>query len=71
MKVLKQDIQTKLLATKKIILDAANLDKEQQIVLCTKFVQNLILELKTRRDEAVRDVIELLYNKGLSDSIKK
>ena len=52
-------------------MDAANLDEEQQIILRAEFEQNLILELKTTRDGAVKDVIQLLYNKGWFDSFKK
>ena len=60
MKFLEQDNKTILL--EKSFLDAANLDKEQQIILRSEFGRNLILELKTTRDGAVKDVIQLSYN---------
>ena len=41
---------------KEILLDAANLVKEQQIILPTEFERKLTLEVKTTRDGAVKDV---------------
>ena len=76
MEYLEQDIKNKLLEKKKeILLDAANLDKEQQTILRNHFERNLmrsqqscILELKNCKKEAVKDVIQLLYNERLLDS---
>ena len=60
--LLEQDIENKMLEKKDILLDAANLDKEQQTILRTEFEGNFILELKTMRDGTVKDVIQPLYN---------
>ena len=62
MNLLEQDIENKMLEKKEILLDAANLDKEQQTILRTEFERNFILELKTMRDRTVKDVIQPLYN---------
>ena len=58
-------------------MDAANLDKEQQTILRNHFERNLIqsqqsciLKLEKCKNQAVHDVIQLLYNKELFDSIE-
>ena len=55
-------------------MEAANLDKEQQIILrnhlernILQSQQNSILELEKCKNQAVKDTIQLLYNKGLFD----
>ena len=69
MKILGQDFKRELLEKKKgILLDAANLGKEQQTFLRAEFEQNFILESKTTPDGVVKDVIQLLYNKKLFNS---
>ena len=71
LKILEQDFEKRLLKNEKeFLLDAANLDKEQQITLRTELERNLIIELRTTRDGAVKDVIQLLYNEVLFDSFK-
>ena len=54
---------------KEILLDAANLVKEQQIILPTEFERKLTLEVKTTRDGAVKDVT-IIFKKGLFDSFE-
>ena len=58
-------------------MDAANLDNEQQTILRDHFKRNLqrsqqncISELERCKSEAVKDTIQLLYNKGLFDSFE-
>ena len=71
LKYLEQDIKTKFLEKKKeIILDAAKLVEEQQIILRSHFERNLISELEKCKNQAVKDTIQLLYNKGLFDSFE-
>ena len=73
-----QDIKNRLLEKKKeILLDAANLDKEQQTILRNHFERNLmqsqqscILELEKSKNQAFKDVIQLLYNTRLFDSFE-
>ena len=50
---------------KEIILDAAKLVEEQQTILRNHFERNLISELEKCKNQAVKDTIQLLYNKGL------
>ena len=79
MKYSEQDTKNNLLEKKtKILLDAANLNKEQQTVLRNHFERNLlqsqqncVLELEKSKKLAVKDVIQLFYNKGLFDSFEK
>ena len=72
MKYLEQDVTNKLLEKKKeIFLDAANLDKEQQVLLRNHFERNQILELENSKNQAVKVTIQLLYNKGLFDSFER
>ena len=71
LKYLEQDIKNKFLEKKKeIILDAAKLVEEQQTILCNHFERNLISELEKCKNQAVKDTIQLLYNKGLFDSFE-
>ena len=71
MNSLEQDIKNKLLEKKKeIVLDAAKLVEEQQVILRNHFERNLILELEKSKNQAVKDVLQLLYNKGLFDSFE-
>ena len=71
LKYLEQDVKNKFLEKKKeIILDAAKLVEEQQTILRNHFERNLISELEKCKNEAVKDTIQLLYNKGLFDSFE-
>ena len=71
LKYLEQDVKNKFLEKKKeIILDAAKLVEEQQIILRNHFEKNLISELEKCKNQAVKDTIQLLYNKGLFDSFE-
>ena len=71
LKYLEQDVKNKFLEKKKeIILDAANLVEEQQTILRNHFERNLFSELEKCKNQAVKDTIQLLYNKGLFDSFE-
>ena len=71
LKYLEQDVKNKFLERKKeIILDAAKLVEEQQTILPNHFERNLISELEKCKNQAVKDTIQLLYNKGLFDSFE-
>ena len=71
LKYLEQDVKNKFLEKKrKIYLDAAKLVEEQQTILRNHFERNLISELEKCKNQAVKDVIHLLYNKGLFDSFE-
>ena len=70
LKYLEQDIKNKFLEKKEIILDAAKLVEEQQTILRNHFERNLISELEKCKNQAVKDTIQLLYNKGLFDSFE-
>ena len=71
LKYLEQDIKNKFLEKKKeIILDAAKLVEEQQTILRNHFERNLISELEKYKNQAVKDTIQLLYNKGLFTSFE-
>ena len=71
LKYLEQDIKNKFLEKKKeIIWDAAKLVEEQQTILRNHFERNLISELEKCKNQAVKDTIQLLYNKGLFDSFE-
>ena len=48
-------------------MEAANLDKEQQTILRNFFERNLFSELEKCKSDTNKDVIQLLYNKGLFD----
>ena len=69
LKYLEQDVKNKFLEKKKeIILDASKLVEEQQTILRSHFERNLFSELEKCKNQAVKDTIQLLYNKGLFDS---
>ena len=71
LKYLEQDIKNKFLEKKKeIILDAAKLVEEQQTILRNHFERNLFSELEKCKNQAVKDTIQLLYNKGLFNSFE-
>ena len=70
LKYLEQDIKNKFLEKKEINLDAAKLVEEQQTILRNHFERNLISDLEKCKNQAVKDVIQLLYNKGLFDSFE-
>ena len=71
LKYLEQDVKNKFLEKKKeIILDAAKLVEEQQTILRNHFERNFISELEKCKNQAVKDTIQLLYNKGLFDSFE-
>ena len=72
LKYLEQDVKNKFLEKKKeIILDAAKLVGEQQTILRNHFERNLISDLEKCKNQAVKDTIQLLYNKGLFDSFER
>ena len=72
LKYLEQDVKNQFLEKKKeIILNAAKLVEEQQTNLRNHFERNLISELEKCKIQTVKDVIQLLYNKGLFDSFEK
>ena len=71
LKYLEQDVKNKFLEKKKeIILDAAKLVEEQQTILRNHLERNLISELEKCKNQAVKETIQLLYNKGLFDSFE-
>ena len=71
LKYLEQDVKNNFLEKKKeIILDAAKFVEEQQTILRNHFERNLISELEKCKNQAVKDTIQLLYNKGLFDSFE-
>ena len=71
MRYSEQDIKNKVLEKKKVIIsEAVKQAKEQQVILRNHFEQNLILELEKSNSQAVKDVKNLLYNKGLFDSFE-
>ena len=71
LKYLEQDVKNEFLEKKKeIILDAAKLVEEQQTILRNHFERNLNSELEKCKNQAVKDTIQLLYNRGLFDSFE-
>ena len=71
LKYLEQEVKNKFLEKKKeIILDAAKLVEEQQTILRNHFERNLISELEKCKNQTIKDVIQLLYNRGLFDSFE-
>ena len=71
LKYLEQDVKNKFLEKKiENNLDAAKLVEEQQTILRNHFERNLISELEKCKNQAVKDTIQLLYNKGLFDSFE-
>ena len=68
---IEQDVKKKFLEKKKRNnLDAAKLVEEQQTILRNHFERNLISELEKCKKQTIKDVIQLLYNKGLFDSFE-
>ena len=71
LKNLEQYVNNQFLEKKKeVILDAAKLVEEQQTILRNHFERNLISELENCKKQTIKDVIQLLYNKGLFDSFE-
>ena len=71
LKYLEQDVKNKFLEkNKEIILDAVKLVEEQQTILRNHFERNFISELEKCKNQAVKDVIQLLCNKRLFDSFE-
>ena len=68
-KYLEQESKNKLQEQRKeIILEATNIIEERSRVERNKFEKQLITELSTCKTEAIKDTIQILYNKGLFDS---
>ena len=67
MKFLEQDFKKTFENKNEIIFDDAKLVEEQPTILRNHFERNLISELEKCKCEAVKDLIQLLYNKGLFD----
>ena len=71
LKHLEQETKTKLLEKKKeIISEAVKQANEQQVILRNHFERNIFVELEKCENQAVKDTIQLLYNKGLFDSFE-
>ena len=71
LKYLEQDIKIKLLEKKKeIISEAVKQANEQQVILRNHFERNIFVELEKCKKQTIKDVIQLLYNKGLFDSFE-
>ena len=71
LKFLEQDIKNKFLEKKKeIISEAVKRANEQQVILRNHFERNIFVELEKCKNQAVKDTIQLLYNKGLFDSFE-
>ena len=70
LKYLEQNVKNKFLGKKEKILDAAKLVEEQQTILRNHFERNHISELEKSKNQAVKDTIQSLYNKGLFDSFE-
>ena len=71
LKYLEQDIKNKLLEKKKgIISEAVKQANEQQVISRNHFERNIFVELKKCKNQAFKETIQLLYNKGLFDSFE-
>ena len=71
LKYLELDVKNKLLEKKKeIISEAVKQANEQQVILRNHFERNIFVELEKCKNQAVKDTIQLLYNKGLFDSFE-
>ena len=71
LKYLEQDIKNKLLEKKKeIISEVVKQVNEQQVILRNHFKRNIFVELEKCKNQAVKDTIQILYNKGLFDSFE-
>ena len=68
---LEQDIKNKFLEKKKeSISETVKQVNEQQVILRSHLERNNFVELEKSKNQAVKDTIQLLYNKGLFDSFK-
>ena len=66
MKNLEQDIKNNLSEKKKVTIpEAVKQANEQQVLLRSHFERNIIVGLEECKNQAVKDNIQLLYNKGL------
>ena len=71
LKYLEQDIKNKLLEKKKeIISEAVKQVNEQQVIFRNHFERNIFVEFEKCKNQAAKDVIQLLYNKRLFDSFE-
>ena len=71
LKYLEQDIKNKLLEKKKeIISEAVKQANEEQVILRNHFERNIFVGLEKCKNQAVKDTIQVLYNKGLFDSFE-
>ena len=71
LKYLEHDIKNKLLEKKKEIISEAVIQaNEQQVILRNHFERNIFVELEKCKKQTIKDVIQLLYNKGLFDSFE-
>ena len=71
LKYLEQESKNKLLEQRKeIILEATKIIEERERIKRNEFQKQMIDQLQTCRTEAVRDVIQLLYQKGLFDNFE-
>ena len=70
MKYLEQDIKNKSEKKKEIISEAVKQANEQQVISHNHFERNIFVELEKCKNQAVKDTIQLLYNKGLFDSFE-
>ena len=71
LKYLEQDIKNKLLEKmKEIISEAVKQANEQQVILRNHFERNIFVELEKCKNQAVKDTIQLLYNKRFLTHLK-
>ena len=71
LKYLEQDIKNKISEIKKEInSESVKKANEQQAILRNHFERNIIVEMEKSKNQAVKDTIQLLYNKGLFDSFE-
>ena len=71
LKYLEQDLKNKLLEKKKeLISEAVKQANEEQVILRNHFERNIFVELEKCKKQTIKDVIQLLYNKGLFDSFE-
>ena len=70
LKYLEQDIKNKFLEKKKEIISEAVKQANEQVILRNHFERNIFVELEKSKNQAVKDTIQLLYNKGLFDSFE-
>ena len=70
LKYLEQDIKNKLLEKKKEIISEAVEQANEQVILRNHFERYIFVELEKCKKQTIKDVIQLLYNKGLFDSFE-